>query len=83
VKAAADKPSEPAEPPQSAAEVFKGVVQELAASPDRVELLERLRAGHEPDQHGWCRHPSHAAHWEHHPCPTLRLVTSVEHRADP
>ena len=83
MKTAADKPSEPAEPPQSAADVFKGVVQELAASPDRVELLARLRAGHEPDQHGWCRHPSHAAHWEHHPGPTPRLVTSVEHRADP
>lgn len=66
----------PARPPDAAA-VFGAFVRELAASPQSSDLLARLRDGHEPDSHGWCRHPGHTYHWERHPCPMLRLARLV------
>jgi hypothetical protein len=65
----------PRMPSHDPADVFGSFVRELAASPERTELLDRLRLGHEPDEHGWCRHAGHAYHWERHPCPVLRLAT--------
>jgi hypothetical protein len=59
-------------------ELFRSFVRLLAAKPERVDLLIRLRIGHEPDEHGWCKHPWHAHHWEQHPCPSLRLAHLVE-----
>jgi hypothetical protein len=64
--------------PPDCDDVFESFVRELAASPDRAALLGRLRFGHERDEHGWCGHPSHAHHWERHPCPTLRLARLVD-----
>ena len=57
---------------------YGSFVRELAASPDRVTLLARLRLGHEPDEFGWCSHPGHEHHWERYPCPTLLLAQQVE-----
>lgn len=49
-------------------------VRELARSPQAPDLLDRLRAGHEPDEHGWCSHSAHTHKWELHPCFTRRLA---------
>lgn len=37
-------------------------------------MLDRLRDGHEPDEHGWCAHTAHTHRWEQHPCFTRRLA---------
>jgi hypothetical protein len=58
------------------AEVFRSFVRELARSPQGPDMVGRLRQGHEPDRHGWCRHPAHAYRWERYP--TLRLADLVE-----
>ncbi len=60
----------------SSDEVFSAFVDELATgSPD---LFARMKLGHEPDEHGWCRHTTHEHHWERHPCPVLRLARLAE-----
>jgi len=59
-------------------EMYWSFVRELARSPHSAEMLDRLRHGHEPDEHGWCGHPSHAHHWERHPCSTLELTAFVD-----
>lgn len=55
------------EVPHDPDDVYGSFVRELAASPERADLLGRMRLGHEPDEHGWCKHPGHAHHWERHP----------------
>lgn len=57
-------------------EVFRAFVGELAAG--TVDLPARMKVGHEPDEHGWCRHTTHEHHWERHPCPVLRLAQLAE-----
>jgi len=64
-------------------DTYGSFVRELAASPGRTTLLARLRLGHEPDEFGWCRHPSHGHRWERHPCPTLLLAQQVEQSGNP
>ena len=59
-------------------DVYTEFVLELAASPDRDALVNRLREGHLADARGWCTHSSHAHRWEPHPCPILRLAALVE-----
>jgi hypothetical protein len=66
------------EVPRDPDDVYGSFVRELAASPGRADLLGRLRLGHEPDEHGWCKHPGHAHHWERHPCPMLRMARLVD-----
>jgi hypothetical protein len=58
--------------------VYGSFVRELAADPNRTDLLDRLTLGHEPDRDGWCADPGHASHWERHPCPVLRLAMLVD-----
>jgi hypothetical protein len=58
-------------------EVFRSFVHEFARSPQRSEMLDRLRHGHVPDPHGWCEHPAHAHRWERFPCSTRRLADLV------
>ena len=55
----------------------------LAARPDHRDILTRLRAGHEPDQHGWCRHGAHAHRWERYPCPVIALAELINAAANP
>jgi hypothetical protein len=55
---------------------FRAFVDELATG--TAALLARMRVGHEPDEHGWCRHTMHEHHWESHPCPVLRLARLAE-----
>jgi len=62
-------------------EAFRAFVDELAAG--TAELLTRMKLGHEPDEHGWCRHTTHEHHWESHPCPVLRLAQLAEINAGP
>ena len=62
-------------------EAFRAFVDELAAG--TAELLTRMKLGHEPDEHGWCRHTTHEHHWESHPCPVLRLAQLAEISAGP
>ncbi|MER5674823.1 hypothetical protein [Pseudonocardia alni] len=50
----------------------------LLASPDRLLICERLRAGHVPGPGEWCTHPAHVGRPEHHPCPIVRLMNLVE-----
>lgn len=57
-----------------AEETFWSFVHELACSPEAPDLLSRLKDGHEPDEHGWCRHQAHTHHWEQYPCFTRRLA---------
>jgi hypothetical protein len=57
---------------------YEAFVAELAAGPDSVRLLKRLRSGHRPDEFGWCAHHSHSYRWERFPCSTLRLAGLVE-----
>jgi hypothetical protein len=52
--------------------------RELASHPDHDGITARLRAGHEPDERGWCRHGAHAHRWEHHPCSVLLLADLVD-----
>lgn len=52
----------------------------MAQIPHALDVLHRLRQDHDPDQHGWCSHPTHAYRWERHPCATLRLADLVEGR---
>ena len=52
--------------------------RELACHPDHHAITVRLRAGHDPDQHGWCRHGAHSHHGEHHPCSVVRLADLVD-----
>ena len=59
-------------------EVYRSFVREFARSPQKSEMLDRLREGHQPDEHGWCDHPAHAHHWERHPCSTLQLTEFVD-----
>ncbi len=66
---------------RSSDEAFKSFVDELAAS--TTDLLTRMKLGHEPDEHGWCRHTTHEHHWESHPCPVLRLARLAETDASP
>jgi hypothetical protein len=61
---------------QSTDEAFKAFVDELAAG--ATDLLARMKLGHEPDEHGWCRHTTHEHHWESHPCSMLRLALLAE-----
>ena len=61
---------------QTTDEAFRAFVDELAAG--GAELLARMKIGHEPYQHGWCRHPTHEHHWQKHPCPMLRLARLAE-----
>jgi hypothetical protein len=60
------------------AEVFRTFVAELASSPQGPDMVDRLRQGHQPDQHGWCSHPAHACRWERYPCLVVRLAALVE-----
>ena len=60
------------------ADLVRSFAHEMAQLPDAPHMLERLRNGHESDQHGWCSHPTHAYRWERHPCATLRLADLVE-----
>lgn len=60
------------------ADVFGSFVREMAFGPAKADRLARMRRGHEPDEHGWCKHPGHAAHWERHPCPVQRLARLVD-----
>ena len=60
------------------AEVFRTFVSELATCRQGPEVVDRLRQGHQPDQHGWCSHPAHAHRWERYPCVVVRLATLVE-----
>ena len=62
-------------------EAFRAFVDELAAG--TAELLTRMKLGHEPDEHSWCRHTTHEHHWESHPCPVLRLAQLAEISAGP
>jgi hypothetical protein len=62
----------------SPAERVESFAREMAQIPQAQEMLQRLRENHEPDQHGWCSHPTHAYRWERHPCATLRLADLVE-----
>ncbi|NMH98597.1 hypothetical protein [Pseudonocardia acidicola] len=64
-------------------DVFRSFVRELAARTDKLDMLGRLRRGHQPDRHGWCEHPEHAHRWERHPCPVLRLADLVEATDEP
>jgi hypothetical protein len=59
-------------------DVFQSFIRELAQTQQQSAMLERLRKGHEPDRHGWCRHPAHSHRWERHPCATLRLADLAE-----
>jgi hypothetical protein len=59
------------------AEVFRTFVSELATSRQGADMVDRLRQGHQPDQHGWCSHPAHAYRWERYPCAVVRLATLV------
>jgi hypothetical protein len=68
----------PARDPVESYDVYTAFVVELAASPDCVALVNRLREGHLADARGWCAHASHAHRWEPHPCPILRLAALVE-----
>jgi hypothetical protein len=61
---------------QSTDAAFKAFVDELAAG--TTDLLVRMKLGHEPDEHGWCRHTTHEHHWESHPCSMLRLAQLAE-----
>lgn len=62
-------------------EAYEAFVAELAAGPGSAELIDRLTAGHVPDERGWCAHPGHTHHWETHPCPVVRLALLVERAA--
>ncbi len=59
-------------------EIYQSFVREFARSPQRSEMLDRLRHGHQPDEHGWCSHSAHAHHWEQFPCPTVQLTELVD-----
>lgn len=63
--------------PRLADEAFRSFVHEFARSPQRSEMLDRLRSGHVSDMRGWCNHPAHAHRWERFPCSTLRLADLV------
>ena len=64
---------------QSTDDAFSAFVEELATG--TTDLLSRMKLGHEPDSHGWCRHTTHEHHWEPHPCPVLRLAHLAETNA--
>jgi hypothetical protein len=59
-------------------EMYQSFVREFASSPQSPEMLDRLRHGHRPDEHGWCEHPAHAHRWERYPCSTLQLAEFVD-----
>ena len=63
--------------PIDPAQAYQAFVEELAADPDRPDLLDRLTLGHTPDPDGWCTSPGHASHWERHPCRVVRLAMLV------
>jgi hypothetical protein len=65
----------------STEEAFRAFIDELAAG--TADLLTRMKLGHEPDEHGWCRHTTHERHWESHPCPVLRLAQLAEINSGP
>ncbi len=58
-------------------EVFRSFVHEFVRSPQRSEMLDRLKHGHLPDPDGWCEHPAHSHRWERFPCSTRRLADLV------
>jgi hypothetical protein len=51
--------------------------EELAATPSSASIVDRLQAGHEPDEDGWCRHTAHAHRCERYPCTVIGLVALV------
>ena len=83
--AARPDPAPASPPPPAQARI--AFARLLAARPDHRDILTRLRAGHEPDQQGWCRHGAHAHHWERYPCAVLGLAelidAATDHATDP
>lgn len=73
------------EPHEQTRRAFSSFARQLSASPNRAELIDHLVRGHEPDEHGWCRHDAHtlADHRERHPCTTVRLMTLIERTSQP
>ena len=65
----------------STEETFRAFIDVLAAG--TADLLIRMKLGHEPDEHGWCRHTTHEYHWESHPCSVLRLARLAEINSGP
>ena len=59
----------------STEETFRAFIDVLAAG--TADLLTRMKLGHEPDEHGWCRHTTHEYRWEP-PCSVLRLAQLAE-----
>ena len=62
-------------------ETFRAFIDVLAAG--TADLLTRMKLGHEPDEHGWCRHTTHEYRWESHPCSVLRLAQLAEINSGP